>query len=38
MSAGTWDTILSLIASGAWFVALAVGLGAMRLAQQSRYI
>jgi len=38
MSTNTWDTILSLIASGAWFVALAVGLGAMRLAQQNRYI
>jgi hypothetical protein len=38
MSASTWDTILSLIVSGVWFVALAIGLGAMRVAQQHRYI
>ena len=38
MSASTWDTMLSLIVSGVWFVALAVGLGALRVAQQHRYI
>jgi len=38
MSADTWSTILSLIVSGVWFVALAVGLGAMRVAQQHRYL
>ena len=38
MSADTWSTVLSLIVSGVWFVALAIGLGAMRVAQQSRYI
>ncbi|MEA2009537.1 MAG: hypothetical protein U9N78_02425 [Actinomycetota bacterium] len=38
MSAETWSTVLSLTVSGIWFVALAVGLGAMRLAQQNRYI
>ncbi len=38
MSAETWSTLLSLIVSGVWFVALAVGLGAMRVAQQNRYI
>ena len=38
MSAETWNTILMLIVSGVWFVALAIGLGAMRLAQRSRFI
>jgi hypothetical protein len=38
VSADTWSTILSLIVSGVWFVALAIGLGAMRLAQRSRLI
>ncbi len=38
MSASTWDTMLSLIVSGVWFVALAIGLGAMRVAQQNRLI
>ena len=38
MSADTWSTVLSLIVSGVWFVALAIGLGAMRVAQQHRYI
>ncbi len=38
MSPDTWSTILSLIVSGVWFVALAIGLGAMRVAQQHRYI
>ena len=38
MSASTWDTMLSLIVSGVWFVALAMGLGAMRMAQQNRLI
>ncbi|MFV9672438.1 MAG: hypothetical protein ACNYZH_04370 [Acidimicrobiia bacterium] len=38
MSAETWSTVLSLIVSGVWFGALAVGLGAMRVAQQHRYI
>jgi hypothetical protein len=38
MSADTWSTVLSLIVSGVWFVALATGLGAMRVAQQHRYI
>ncbi len=38
MSASTWDTVLSLIVSGVWFVVLAFGLGAMRVAQQHRYI
>lgn len=38
MSASTWDTMLSLIVSGVWFVALAVGLVAMRLAQKARLI
>jgi len=38
MSAETWSTILSLIVSGVWTVALAAGLVAMRLAQKSRYI
>ena len=38
MSADTWSTILNLIVSGVWFAALAVGLGALRVAQQHRYI
>ncbi len=38
MSADTWDTVLTLIVSGVWFGALAVGLVAMRLAQRSRFI
>ena len=38
MSADTWSTVLSLIVSGVWFVALAIGLVAMRVAQQRRYI
>lgn len=38
MSADTWDTILTLIVSGVWFAALAIGLVAMRMAQRSRLI
>lgn len=38
MSPDTWSTLLSLIVSGVWFVALAVGLIALRVAQQHRYI
>ncbi len=38
MSADTWSTVLSLIVSGVWFVALVIGLGAMRVAQQHRYL
>ena len=38
MSADTWSTVQSLIVSGVWFVALAAGLIAMRVAQQHRYI
>ncbi len=38
MSADTWSTVLSLIVSGVWFVALAIGLISMRVAQQHRYI
>ena len=38
MSTETWSTVLSLIVSGVWFVALSIGLVAMRVAQQHRYI
>lgn len=38
MSTETWSTVLSLIVSGVWFVALSIGLAAMRVAQQHRYI
>lgn len=38
MSPSTWDTILGLIASGVWFVALAVAFVGMRLAQKERLI
>lgn len=38
MSADTWDTILSLIVSGVWFIALAIALVAMRMAQKNQYI
>ncbi len=38
MSTDTWSTILRLIVSGVWFMALAIGLVAMRQAQKARLI
>ena len=38
MSSSPWTTVLNLIVSGVWFVALMFGFWAMRRAQQSRLI
>ena len=38
MPGDLWDTVLSLIVSGVWFIALALGLMAMREAQKHRLI
>lgn len=38
LSAGAWDTVLSLISSGAWFVALAFAFWALRKTQKSQTI